>query len=100
VDPHPLETLCFRPKLRIKSVKFINEDKMERELLYIEKVDVVLPGTMIHVIISDLRKNPCWKERARFLIIVKSNKTVVMCQVLKVIYRNVKKSRKAPMWQS
>ncbi len=30
--------------------------KMERALFYTEKVDVVLSGTVIDVIISDLRK--------------------------------------------
>ena len=37
-------------------MKFITEDKMETASLYIQKVGVVLPATMSHVIISDAGK--------------------------------------------
>ena len=44
---------------------------METASLYIQKVGVVLPGTMSHVIISDTRKAPCVKGKVRMLIKLK-----------------------------
>ena len=51
---------------------------METASLYVQKVGVVLPGTMSHVIISDTRKTPPSKGRGRILFIVKSTKVVEM----------------------
>ena len=41
---------------------FITEDKMETASLFIQKVGVVLPGTMSHMTMSDGRKAPCAKD--------------------------------------
>ena len=38
---------------------------METALLFIQKVGVVLSGTMSHVIVSDVRKAPCAKGREK-----------------------------------
>ena len=44
---------------------------METASLFIQKVGVVLSGTMSHVIVSDVRKAPCAKGQ--------STKAVEMC---------------------
>ena len=41
----------------------------------------VLSGTMSHVTMSDARKAPCAKGRARILIKGKSTKAVEICRV-------------------
>ena len=49
---------------------------METASLFIQKVGVVLPGTLSHETLSDSKKAPCAKGRARMLIKGKSTKAV------------------------
>ena len=55
---------------------------METAPLYVQKVGVVLSGTMCHVIMSEARRAQCAKGRARMLMKGKSTKAVEMCQDL------------------
>ena len=40
---------------RLNKIKFTTEDNVEKTSLYLQKVGVILPGTMSHVIINDPR---------------------------------------------
>ena len=44
---------------------FITEDKMETESQYLQKVGVVLSGTMSHESLSDARKAPSAKGMSK-----------------------------------
>ena len=52
---------------------------METASLCIQKVGMVLSGTMSHMIMSDTRKDPCARVGARMLIKGKLTKVVEMC---------------------
>ena len=54
-------------------------NQMETASLQIQKVGLVLSGTMSHVIMSGARKTPHSKGGARILTLGKSTKVVEMC---------------------
>ena len=53
---------------------------METASLYVQKVGVVLPGTMSHVIVSDTKK--LYLQRGEAKMLIKESILKQMCRVL------------------